>query len=302
MSLESYKASPSFRKAAEGMEALATANYEDSRFKKVPAPGQWPETYGRCWRVVATRGNGEADLAKRPDELGMWDRNEKFKVEEAMWGRFPCTANKYLPHLMEKHNVVPPWLRAPEVMFEFEKRWPYDCVRYTDAAVGNHPKIRSQKRPRASDVLVSQEDLILAECWVDRDVPVEEIKRIYIGNNATPGTVAAAEELAEKWDVPISRGWPEPEPEMESKLVALTQFLKDRRSKCVPGADRDIPFVDPYAAALAEVYDGIFHRTEPWYPVRPLAVSTALDETLRTRLDNEKYVGTYGESRGNYYN
>jgi len=271
---EFTRESPEFAKAREGIETLADSartEWRRHRFGRVD--------YG-CYRV----------LTDPEYELKMWEEKGGYIPRESMWGRFPCTANKYLPWMMEQ-EMVPPWLKKPEVMFEVEKGWGIECVKYAQAAVGSFPiKKRNGICEPATDVYVSSKDLVLAECYTHEDVKIEDIKRIYISPKARPEVKGETEAFAKRYGIPVTYGFPDPEIDEEQEewyrrhyppevaeekirrwreirrkslkepLLNLIKYLKERDLKCW---DIYKPPRDVVAAALAEAYDAVMHQEAP---------------------------------------
>lgn len=276
---EFTKISEEFARARKGIEVLANEAHRGWR-----RPKWGKEDYG-CFRI----------LSRPEDEIDRWEEKGGYITKESMWGRFPCTANKYLPWMM-KQEIVPPWLRDPEVMFEVEKGWKIECLKYSEAAVGSYP-IKRTHMPGAEcycepahDVYVSNEDLILSECWSYEDIKIEHVKRVFIDPDARTEVREKAEAFAKRHDIPITYGFPDPEVDMEHEewlkknyppekaeeeikwwrgsryrtvkepLLDLIKYLKERHEKCW---DVHLPPRDVAAAALAEAYDKVMHRITP---------------------------------------
>jgi vacuolar-type H+-ATPase subunit F/Vma7 len=204
------------------------------------------------------------------DELKLWEEYGGYDPEKSMWGRFVCTANRYLGCMM-KMGLSPPWLRKPEVMIEVHELYP-SCVKYSEAAVGNVPSLRRGYGRRIEDVYVSPEDLALFECWIERKIGIKEIKRIYVDKDASDEVKLKVKEFAEKYNIPIVWKIPCPSDDEEvypkwekpsdynvtdESLKELVDFLKRREEVCNPFFIRPIP--DSVAAALAESLDMSYH-------------------------------------------
>ena len=190
---------------------------------------------------------------------------------------------------MIKMELNPPWLRKPRVMIEVHELYP-DCAKYSDAAVGNVPTLR---RKRLDDLYVNQEDLPLLECWIDRKVGIDEIKKIYLDEEAEEPIKRRVKEFAEKHGIPVENRLPCPSDDdkvmsewdrpsargvTDERLRELVDFLKIRSKYCWRFAGK-LP-ADSVAAALAESFDEVFHRE--W----PLGASDAVsrrNERLRER-------------------
>jgi len=208
-----------------------------------------------------------------------------------MWRRFVCTANRYLG-CMIKMELNPPWLRKPQVMIEVHQLYPH-CVKYSDAAVGNVPTIPEVDGKRADDLYVNQEDLPLLECWIDRKVGIDEIKKIYLDEEAEEKVKRRVKEFSKKHGIPVENRLPCPSDDdrimrewdrprdwgvTDEGLKELVNFLKNRSKSCWRYAGK-LPS-DSVAAALAESLDEVFHRE--W----PLGASDAVskrNERLRER-------------------
>jgi hypothetical protein len=209
------------------------------------------------------------------DEIELWEEYGGYDPEKSMWGRFVCTANRYLACMM-KMGLRPPWLRQPEVMIEIHEEWRPSCVRYSDAAVGNTPSLAMGYGRRLDDVYVSAEDLALFECWLERKVGINEIKKIYVAKDASEDVKRKVKEFAEKHNIPIEWGLPCPSDDertypawmrpsgygvTDETLKVIVDFLRARTELCKPWFRRPIP--DVVAAALAESLDMAFHDTCP---------------------------------------
>jgi len=270
--LEEFTAtSPEFAKARRGIEALAHISRQGWRRYK------WTGENVGCFRI----------LTDPERELELWEKKGGYRVADSMWGRFVCTANKFLPWMM-KQDLVPPWLKKPEIMIEVEESWDIKCLKYSQAALGVYP-IRKDTCEPAHDVYVSNEDLVLSECWTYNDVPIKSIKRMWIAPDSP--AKAKAEEFAKKYKIAIEYGFPEPsiDPEQEEfykknyppkiaeekikewrkvlreerevPLLDLVKFLKERHEVCW---DMLHPPRDVVAGALCEAYDKIMHRETPF--------------------------------------
>jgi len=275
--------SPEFAKARKGIECLAKlANREWKR-----AGGQ----HG-CYRI----------LTSPEDEIDKWEEYKGFEPKKSFWGRFVCTANKYLPWMWEQ-EIKPPWLRPPEVMIEIE-RWDIKCLEYAKAAVGKYPiKQINCHCTEAEDIYVNNQDLVLSECWTHDFINIKDIKRIFIGPKTRPQVKAKAEAFAKRHKIPITYGFPDPEIDEEQEewyrknyppkeaerlikewrellrkerkepLLDFLNFLKKHSEKC---HDWFHPPRDVIAAALAEAYDKVMHG------VTPVGASDALSIMIET--------------------
>ena len=296
---EFTRISEEFARARKGIEVLAREAHREWRRVK------WGREDCGCYRILTL-----------PEyELDMWEEKGGYISKESMWGRFPCTANKYLPWMM-KQEIVPPWLRRPEVMFEVEKSWNIQCLRYSDAAVGRYPlKKRDCACEPAHDVYVSSEDLILSECWTYDDVKIENVKRIFIDPDARPEVREKAEAFAKRHGIPVTYGFPDPEVdedyekwirrnypgevaeekirqwrevrrrEIKKPLLDLIGYLKERKRKCF---DVYHPPRDVAAAALAEAYDKVMHG------ITPIGASDAILEMVEVGRRNPRLSPVFG--------
>jgi len=174
-------------------------------------------------------------------------------------------------------------------MIEVHELYP-DCVKYSDAAVGNVPTVTGK---RLDDTYVNQQDLPLLECWIDRKVGIDEIKKIYLNREAEESVKKRVKEFSKKHGIPLEdripcpsdddkvmREWDRPKDwgVTDDGLRELVDFLKDRSKSCWRYVVR--PPSDSVAAALAESSDEAFHRE--W----PLGASDAIskrNERLRER-------------------
>jgi len=270
--LEEFTAtSQDFAKAREGVEALARVTrlaWQRTGFQAVK---------NGCFRI----------LTDPESELESWERKGGYKAQESTWGRFVCTANPYLPWMMAQ-DLLPPGLKKTEVMIEVEKPWDIDCVKYSKAALGVYPIRKANCQP-AWDIYVSNEDLVLAECYSDSDVQITDIKKMWIDPNSE--VRRKAERFARKHKIPIEYEFPDPSvdkdqeewyrdnypaKEAEQKIDQwrevlkeqreipmrnLVQFLKSRRDVCYDPAR---PPRDVVAGALAEAYDREMHKETPF--------------------------------------
>jgi len=261
-----------FAKARKGVEVLARISRRGWRRSKFPEP----EMTG-CFRI----------LTDPEKELESWDTKGGYIVGESVWGRFPCTANKYLPWMM-KQKILPPGLKKPEVMIEVEHDY-IDCVKYSQAALGVYP-IRKDRCEGAWDVYVSNEDLILSECHSLYNVPLRDIKRMWI-ETSNLEVKEKAEEFVKRHNISVEYKFPEPtidddqedwyrknyssdvadrkikewremlHEEREKPLLDLINYLKERHEVCwdILHPPRDIA-----AGALAEAYDKEMFKETPF--------------------------------------
>jgi hypothetical protein len=146
------------------------------------------------------------------------------------------------------------------------------------------------------DVYVSPEDLALFECWIERKIGIDEIRRIYVAEDASEDVKRKVKEFAEKYKIPVEWRIPCPSdddktyPEWErpsdynvtdEALKELVDFLGTRKDLCTPYFIRPIP--DSVAAALAESLDMVFHD------IHPVGASDAV--TVRNqRLREARYL------------
>jgi len=269
--LDEYRKTECFPRVEKTVRSLATYAKRDTVRK------DWYE-YNRLYRIIT-------DPVR---ELNRWEEEEGYDPEKSMWRRFVCTANRYLG-CMIKMELNPPWLRKPEVMIEVEELYP-DCIKYSDAAVGNVPTVSGR---RLDDIYVNQEDLPLLECWIERKVGIDEIKRIYLDEEADEEVKRRVKEFAEKHEIPVENKIPCPSDDekvmrewerpsdwgvTDKGLKELVDFLKGRSKSCWRYVGR--PPSDSVVAALAESSDEAFHRE--W----PLGASDAIskkNERLREK-------------------
>ena len=269
--LEEYRKTECFRKIEKNLRDLAAYAKRDSVRRG------WYD-YNRLYRI----------LGSPIEELDRWEKEDGYDPEKSMWRRYVSTANRYLG-CMIKMDLNPPWLRKPQVMIEVQEHYP-KCVKYSDAAVGNVPTIREK---RLDDVYVNQEDLPLIECWIERKVGIDEIKKIYVDKEAREAVRKRVKEFAEKHGIPIEDRIPCPSDDekvmreydkpsawgvTDEGLKETVDFLKERSKSCWRYTGRPPP--DSVAAALAESFDEVFHRE--W----PLGASDAIskkNERLRER-------------------
>jgi len=249
-----------------------------ARFAKADKVRREWYDYNRLYRI----------LSDPLEEINRWEEEGGYDPEKSMWHRYVCTANRYLGCMM-KIGLNPPWLRKPQVMIEIQKLYP-DCVKYSDAAVGNVPTIRGK---RSEDIYVNQEDLPLLECWIDRKVGIGEIKKIYLDKEADEKVKKRVREFAEKHEIPIENKIPCPSDDekvmreyerpsdygvTDEGLKKSIDFLRQRSEQCWIYMHR--PPSDSVVAALAESLDEAFHHE--W----PLGASDAIskkNERLRQK-------------------
>lgn len=289
---DEYMSVENFKRAVETLRKLATFSKHETK-----SSGGLSVRY-KCYRV----------LSNPLDELDSWEENEGYDPEKSMWGRYVCTANRYLG-CMIKQGIIPPWLRGAQVMFETSHFY-QTCGKYADAAVGNVPRLASDKA--LPDFYVSQEDLILQECMSEQLVPIKAVTRIYIDKDARPEVREKALAFAKKHEIPAVEGLPCPDAESEAvasevakgekewnaaeriglgvssspnswgvtdeKLRELGKYLQERRKRCWRYPEK--PPSDPVAAALAEALDEEFQES------RPLGASDAV--IVRNRRLREK--------------
>ncbi|MBW2671938.1 MAG: hypothetical protein JRD89_00815 [Deltaproteobacteria bacterium] len=271
--LEQYEeTSDFFRRAELILYRLAKFARHDTTYK-----GHWLEPYKRLYRI----------LNDPESELESWERWQGYDPDASMWKRFVCTANRYLACAM-KMGLSPPWLRKPQVMFELTDRHP-DCVAYSEAAVDSFPVVSGKE---ISDTYVSQEDLLLMECWKEKKVPIEAIEKVYIDPGAEAEVARKAEEFAKRHGLPVERRIPCPSDEEErekyetwglddEKLSWLVKYLGARRQVCECGRPPD----DSVVAALAEKLD------EAHLELRPYGASDAI-AVRNERLRESPLYGT----------
>ena len=269
--LEEYRKSECFQKIEKTVRNLAAYAKRDTVSR------DWYD-YNRLYRI----------LGSPVEELDRWEEFGGYDPEKSMWSRFVSTANRYLG-CMIKMELNPPWLRKPQVMIEVQELYPH-CVKYSDAAVGNVPTVKGE---RLGDLYVNQEDLPLLECWVERKIRIDEIKRIYLDEEAEEKVKRRVKEFAEKHKIPVENKLPCPSDDdkvmreyerpkdwgvTDETLRELVEFLKDRSKSCWRYVGR--PPSDSVVAALAESSDEVFHRE--W----PLGASDAIskrNERLREK-------------------
>ena len=272
--LEEYRKTECFAEAEKNLVNLA-------RFAKRDAVRKDWYNYNRLYRI----------LTWPIDELDRWEKEEGYDPEKSFWDRYPCTANRYLACMM-KMELNPPWLRKPHVMIEVQELYP-KCIKYSDAAVGNVPTVKGERR---DDVYVNQEDLPLLECWIERKVGIDEIKKIYVDEEADEKVKRRVKEFAEKHKIPVETRIPCPSDDdkvmreyerpkdwgvTDEGLKKLVGFLKERSKLCWIGAPNIRFPSDSVTAGLAESLDEAFHASY-W----PLGASDAIrkrNERLREK-------------------
>ena len=212
------------------------------------------------------------------DELERWEDYGGFDPTESHWGRFVCTINPFLPHLLGwKEPLGFTGLGdEPVLMMEVVPRGHFKCAKYSEIALGKHPVIMCKPR---EDFYVAQDDLLLAECWSESFVPITRITRIYLNPEAPEDAKEYVRRFAKKHGIPLVEGLPSPDdPEWKSpiskeELLALKKYLYRRRTLDCFGRVED----DPVATALAEAYDEELFR-EP-----PLGAADAIYQRNRRR-------------------
>ena len=272
--LDEYREIECFREAEKNLVNLA-------RFAKHDTVRKGWYNYNRLYRILGTP----------IEELDRWEKDGGYDPEKSMWDRYPCTSNRYLA-CMVKMELNPPWLRKPEVVIEVQELYP-KCIRYSDATVGNVPTLRGQRR---DDVYVNQEDLPLFECWIERKVGIDEIKKIYLDEEADEKVKARVKDFAEQHKIPVENRIPCPSDDdkvmreydrpkdwgvTDKGLKKLVGFLKERSKVCWLGTTIDRVPSDSVVAGLAESLDEALDASY-W----PLGASDAIskrNERLRER-------------------
>lgn len=240
--LEEYtQISEEFRKAKEGVEELA--------------------------RIASNTLNGGYiyRLVSQPEyEFSLWEEYGGYRVSKSFWGRFVGTLNPFLPWLINTAEILGPvpFVGAVPVMLKIKlSKDDIHPVKYSEAAVKNFPLKRwdPHRAEKASDVYVSQRDLLLAEAISYVDIPIENIVMIYINPEASEADRRATEKFAKKHGIPVSYGFPKPDPFTEKKILELMKYLEKRSRECFKTGTP----MDPPVAALAEAYDWTLHKAPP---------------------------------------
>jgi len=272
--LEEYRKNPCFAKIEEKLRRLA-------KFVKYDRVQKFPDGKNRLYRI----------LTSPIEEIELWEKYGGYEPEKSMWGRFVSTRNRYLACMM-KMGLSPPWLKEPQVMIEIHEHNP-ECLKYSEAALGKYPIVRNRV---LADTYMSPEDLALFECWLDRKVGVDEIKKIYISEDADEEVKKKAKEFAEKHNIPIEWRIPCPsnDDEIHTSMVKewkitdedlkeIVRFLQKREEVCKSRFSYS-PLPDSVSAALAESIDSVIHS------IRPLGASDAI-YVKNERLREEPYIG-----------
>lgn len=294
--LDKFRLDPRFRELEDWVAELA---------KAVRAA----ERDGVVYRIVPPN---TAEL-----EVEQWVRYGGFKVGKSRFGRMPVTRNRLLACLIER-GVVRPGPRGVALLLKIRARSEVGCVKYTDALLGKYPVFRlglqryldeelkqvCERMPspeaRAAcrgeriyapegsgivgdDILYKKEDLVLAECWLEDDVPVSAIEEIYV-NPRYPEAERLAERLAKASGARIVWGIPCWEEGVDAeKVEKLGRWLSERGRRCPT-------LHDPVFGALAEAYDRRVHGQLGYYS----GVPELLAERLREEVEWKRRAGYSG--------
>jgi len=233
-----------FKKAAEGAEAIGKIARERN---------------DKCWRTTHIV------------ELAKWDEKKGFITKEATWRKCSCSSHPLLPWMVKKgmvHGSVS--AAAAEVLLELEDPQ-IRCIRYSEATLGKFPETTTpwarEYFGTFSDVLYDYEDLLLGECYVELNVRIEAIKKIYIAEDAEKEVKTKAEEFARKHGIPLEAKFPAPPPDVAEKIEKLSDYLRKR--PCTYASD-------PIFSALAEEYD-----KHAFGAIGLLGASDAMEERIK---------------------